>query len=1003
MSDGSVRPVGEQLRILVVGDSRRIETALNALTTAFDAGELVREHTVSDALERLADADAGINSVVHCVVCEFGSDCTSLDDSQLRTLEQRTEVPIIIVTDGADIAAIDRALEVGATDVVNPGDSRALVATRVRNAARQFQLTVGRRASESDDRRSRAVLEQSDALVFVLAADGSITYASPAVESHLGYTASELERTSLKRIVHPDDRERTAEIVTAVSTEPLGSSERAVVRLGDGAHSWRRVELTCVNRLADPELAGIVVTATPTPGATDDTALERGEEPAASKFESGPEQATDTATAIDEHDRRALLESAIDALDDGIAVLEDDVIRLVNGTLVDLTESQTLVGADLEALFDADLAATIRERAQSPVVRWMEPVRGTLQTDGDTIPVDVVVTPLPGEDDWTLCLIRDRRQSPAAALETVGQTVSVLRQAESRPQIYRAVTDAIRACVASELAVWYRLESATLSAAAVARADDQPPAELPPIDREQVNTSRLACESPTAFDGAALESLLEQAGIRAERVLVVPIDERGVVLATSSDPMAFEALDLGPPTALADAAAVALDRLEATTTARDCRRTREHLETSLARERAVRDVERALLEAATRVDVETTLCEGLVSLAGEDGANGSSSDAADDRRTPVAGIDLAWVGRVATGSETISPRTWAGTDGAFLESLTGQVDPRADSPAGRTAATRDSTVIDDLEAVVRDQREPPPPLESALEAGMQSMVSIPIDNGDFQYGTLTAYATQPAAFDDSVRSTCEHLAQVAGYAIGALERKQALLADSVAELEIVVRDDTEPLSAIARGLDSRIDVRSVVPRSGGGSTVYCTVLEPTPDTLRAVADDLEAVAAVRFVGDGPDDGQPTPVEFTITDSTVAETLAEYGGVLRSITPAKSQSRLVIDLSSTVDVRAFVRTIDRAHSGTELLARRERDRSTPSARAFDTELRDRLSERQLRTLEAAYYGGFFDWPRASTGEDVAESLGISQPTFSRHLRVAQRKLFELLFDEPADEQ
>lgn len=39
------------------------------------------------------------------------------------------------------------------------------------------------------------------------------------------------------------------------------------------------------------------------------------------------------------------------------------------------------------------------------------------------------------------------------------------------------------------------------------------------------------------------------------------------------------------------------------------------------------------------------------------------------------------------------------------------------------------------------------------------------------------------------------------------------------------------------------------------------------------------------------------------------------------------------------------------------------------------------------LGTAYFAGFFDWPRASTGEDVAELLGVPQPTVNRHLRLA----------------
>lgn len=49
---------------------------------------------------------------------------------------------------------------------------------------------------------------------------------------------------------------------------------------------------------------------------------------------------------------------------------------------------------------------------------------------------------------------------------------------------------------------------------------------------------------------------------------------------------------------------------------------------------------------------------------------------------------------------------------------------------------------------------------------------------------------------------------------------------------------------------------------------------------------------------------------------------------------------------------------------------------------------------LRTAHAA---GFFEWPRVSFGQDVAELLDVSQPTVNRYLREAERKLFDQLFD------
>ncbi|MFW5905431.1 MAG: helix-turn-helix domain-containing protein, partial [archaeon] len=50
----------------------------------------------------------------------------------------------------------------------------------------------------------------------------------------------------------------------------------------------------------------------------------------------------------------------------------------------------------------------------------------------------------------------------------------------------------------------------------------------------------------------------------------------------------------------------------------------------------------------------------------------------------------------------------------------------------------------------------------------------------------------------------------------------------------------------------------------------------------------------------------------------------------------------------------------------------------------------------------FHAGYFEWPRKSTGEQVADLLGVTQATFSEHFRGAERTLFEAVFEEPADE-
>lgn len=59
--------------------------------------------------------------------------------------------------------------------------------------------------------------------------------------------------------------------------------------------------------------------------------------------------------------------------------------------------------------------------------------------------------------------------------------------------------------------------------------------------------------------------------------------------------------------------------------------------------------------------------------------------------------------------------------------------------------------------------------------------------------------------------------------------------------------------------------------------------------------------------------------------------------------------------------------------------------------------DRLTPRQREVVQTAYHGGYFEWPRATTGENLASALGISAPAFHGHVRAAEGKLFASLFD------
>ncbi len=1023
--------VGDVVRVLVVGDSTRTDDATATLEAVFSGPSVLTARTTASALDRLADED------VHCVVCDLESEAAGT--ATVETIRERVpDLPVLALVDDG---AVD-ALEAGSTDVLSPDDPPAVVAARVRHAVERFRLSS--RATEGG--RYRAVLDASNALVVVVDEDGDVAYASPAIESETGYTPDDIERGDLSRFVHPDDREDVSEMVAEVTSGSLGATARSTARIARVDGTWYVSDVTVTNRLDDPAVEGVVVTITPTEpaeaadeqlqaaidrldrpffalgsnweltevneaarrlfdqpvgelvgtvvwellpesvagtfyerfheaGATDDVVefetayppLETRLEVTVSPSESGVTVSAREVAAGERRDRLDLFESVVDALEDGVFVVEGTTVSLANAAVFDLVGVDTVVGRDLADLFDDDLAESIHERALSPV-RLGAPLETTLAEER---PVAISVTPLP-EADRAVCVIRDATDRAAVrrALSTIREFRSVLVDAESRPEIYQAVVDAVAEVLAVDVVGGYLRDDDGLRPTAFATPglDESSALERPTLEVEDpVLAEALETGDASVRDRSELESLFDGVGVRAERALVVPVGDDGVVIATTTDPTAFDDREVEFVETVAVLAAVAGTRLERE---RDLSRQSARLERLAAIDERKRAITRRLVRADTREEIERLVCEELAA---------------------IDWLALVWIGEVDVATEAVSPRAWAGEADDYLEAITVDLDRRDAEPAGRVAATRDVIEIENVVGEDRDREW----RRAALDREFGSVLGVPLAYDESIYGTLTAYADRPAAFDDA-RDAFVELGETIAYAINAVETRRALLVDGVTELELAIDDEDDPLAALAGRADCTLELETVVPLSSDRATVFATVSDAPADAVLDAAADLESVASVRSIARRDDESL---FELTLEAETIATTVADHGGVVRSVSAAGERTRLVVELPRGSDVRAFVQRLRRGHP-TELLVRHERDRSTRTRRAFRDELRDRLTDQQLRALEAAYYGGFFEWPRESTGEEIARSLGVSQPTFNRHFRTAERKLYTLLFDEGA---
>ncbi len=123
----------------------------------------------------------------------------------------------------------------------------------------------------------------------------------------------------------------------------------------------------------------------------------------------------------------------------------------------------------------------------------------------------------------------------------------------------------------------------------------------------------------------------------------------------------------------------------------------------------------------------------------------------------------------------------------------------------------------------------------------------------------------------------------------------------------------------------------------------------------------------------------------LSDSGV-RTLTNHGTTIRDVTVEDAVGSCLVEVSQEANVRRS-RTHSSIYENTELVARREVDRQVRTAAERRNLILDQLTDRQLTTLRLAYYGGFFDWPRESTGEEIAEAMDVSAPTMHQHLRKA----------------
>ena len=106
---------------------------------------------------------------------------------------------------------------------------------------------------------ARALVAHAADIILVLTEDHFCRFANPVILDRLGYTPDQVLGQNVIPLHHPDDLPRAGAMLDAAAAHP-GVPARCEVRLQHHDGSWRWMSVIAVNRLADPEIGGIVCT-----------------------------------------------------------------------------------------------------------------------------------------------------------------------------------------------------------------------------------------------------------------------------------------------------------------------------------------------------------------------------------------------------------------------------------------------------------------------------------------------------------------------------------------------------------------------------------------------------------------------------------------------------------------------------------------------------------------------------------------------------------------------
>ncbi|MFC7080700.1 PAS domain S-box protein [Halorussus caseinilyticus] len=813
-----------------------------------------------------------------------------------------------------------------------------------------FQDVTERKERERELEQYERIVETVDDGVYVLDNDSRFVTANSAYEELTGYSADEL-------------RGRSASIL-ATDDATLHRAERIHEGLVTGDEETGRIE-TEIERKDGQRI----------PVETHFAPYDLGDDVGRVGVLRDVTERRHRERELEEYER------IIETVDDGVYVVNDDgEFVLVNDAYAEMLgyDREELLGCHVSLVADEEtleLASEIDREIETSDDR-VTAEADLLTKDGRRLPTEATFSNLPSDDGvHRVGVVRDvtDRRKFEETLKALHDSARQLLGAGSAAEVGDIVVGTATDVLDLPGVVVYRhdADDGLLVPAERSVVADFMRREFPevPADATSITGSIFADGDPAHYDDicevANLSVDPEHTEMRAGSF--APMGDHGILVVGSREAGEFDHRTRQLVELLAANAEAAYDRV-----AREEQLAghREQLTALNNLNAVVRDINEALVQQSTRGEVEQVVCDRL-----------SESDS----------YEFAWFGEVDPRSERVELTTEAGVEG-YLDAIEIPVAPdddRSKEPTGRAVLTEEVQISQNVteEWELEDWRD------HARTHGFRSAAAIPVVHEDTLYGVLNVYTERPNGFEGEERRVVGHLGEIVGHAIASIERKRALMSDEVVELEFYIRDVFEAVGVPENG--GTISFHRTVPVGDGRFVEYGTATGNGIAMLETLTERLpywEDVTVIR------EEFGTATFEARLSEPPVVSLVASNGGYIDAATIEDGDYNMTLHFPPTVEIRNVVERIRETYPTVEAVTRRQVSRSGDSLRRLDEVLADEMTDRQRTALEAAYFAGFFEWPRASSAQEVADSLDVADATFHQHVRLAEQKLLRALFEE-----